>query len=448
MSGVETDLIAAVATPPGQGGVGIVRLSGQGALEIARKLCGGVSLTPRTAQFANLVDGDELIDEGLVIAFPAPRSFTGEDVVEFQCHGSPVVLQRLLDSVCRCGARIARPGEFSERAFLNGKIDLAQAEAIADLIASASVQASRAALRSLKGEFSARVTTVFDALTMLRVLVEASIDFPEEEEDFLAEHNISDQLCELRGQIDRLIEQARQGIRQQAGFTLALLGLPNAGKSSLLNALSGEDTAIVTDIPGTTRDLLKVDLVIEGLPIRLIDTAGLRDTSDRVETAGVERAKSQAEIADIVVMVLDATRDLASQRQEVLRFVAMESSDGRLLEVFNKADLVASPSCADGQIWLSARTGFGIDTLKCAIAAFAGFKAGEAPFTARARHVAALVEARQSLDRAMAQVGPVHGTEILAEELKAAHDDLGEILGKVSPDELLGKIFSEFCIGK
>ncbi len=442
MSQLDDDVIVAVATPPGRGGIGVLRLSGKGAIAIGEKLS-NTRLKNRHAHFATFRLEDEVFDEGMILGFEAPRSFTGEDVVELHCHGSPVVLSRLTQAVCDMGARVARPGEFSERAFLNGKLDLAQAEAIADLIASGSAAASRAAVRSLQGEFSERVHRLVGEISDMRVLVEASIDFPEEEEDFLANYSIKERLEGLVESCNQLVVQTRQGVVQQTGITVALIGEPNAGKSSLLNHFSGEDTAIVTDIPGTTRDVLKVQTVIGGLPVTVVDTAGFREAVDAVEGEGVERAIEQAGQADLVILVLDGTRDQPAQTEAILKLAAIAGDDPRLLPVINKADL--AETTGDG-LWVSAKTGRGLDELAELVRQRAGMTENEAPFTARSRHVEALALCETNLTAAQAALHL--GLEIIAEELRAAHDACGTIVGTVTPDDLLGRIFSEFCIGK
>ena len=451
-SQTQGELIAAVATPPGQGGVGIVRLSGAGALAVAAQLI-DKPLPPRVAVTANFTVDGEVVDQGIAIAFVEPNSFTGEDVVELHCHGSPVVLQRMLDVVCARGARIARPGEFSERAFLNEKIDLAQAEAVADLIASASVTAARAAVRSLQGVFSARVQDINEGLERTRILLEASIDFPEEEQDFLAAYDIPNTLKRLRQDLAHLLTQAQQGQVYRDGCSVALIGPPNAGKSSLLNVFSGEETAIVTDIPGTTRDLLKVDLVLDGLPVRMIDTAGLRPTADVVERKGIERALAQVGQADVVVLLADGAEwdSVIEQTEQTLALAEIKATDSRVLRAVNKCDLLddeARSSPADEVLWVSAKTGVGLSGLAQQIAKVAGVGAEEVAFTARARHVEALIQASEHLTLASQHIEQGISGEVIAEELRTAHHALGEILGLVTADELLGKIFSQFCIGK
>ncbi|NOX51215.1 MAG: tRNA uridine-5-carboxymethylaminomethyl(34) synthesis GTPase MnmE [Gammaproteobacteria bacterium] len=448
---LHSDLIAAVATPPGQGGIGIVRLSGHGAKSLAEKVA-QAKLEPRKAVFTKFFHAGQVLDEGLVILFPRPNSFTGEEVVEFQGHGSPVVLQLLLNTLCEQGARLARPGEFSERAYLNGKMDLAQAEAIADLIASASATAARGAMRSLQGEFSARVNALAAGLEKLRIFVEAAIDFPDEDVDILADHQVLTNIQQLRQQLADLLAQTQQGQLLAEGASVTLLGAPNTGKSSLLNVLAGEEAAIVTDIPGTTRDLLKVDLIIGGIPIRLVDTAGLRETSERVEQLGIERAQKQAQLAEVILVVVDASQgqDIDEEVSRLCGLSELRVGDKRIFVVMNKQDLVSriDTNTTYAICHVSAKTGDGMEILRQHIQQRVGFVAQEAPFTARARHVDALQVASAALQQAQDCLQNKHETEIVAEELRLAHNALGEIVGTVSADDLLGKIFSEFCIGK
>ena len=438
----DADTIAAVATPPGQGGVGIVRISGPRALAIGEAIV-GEPLPPRHALHAQFTHEGELLDDGVGLYFAAPNSYTGEDAVELQGHGGPVVMQMLLNAVLAAGARLARPGEFSERAFLNGQLDLAQAEAVADLIASASTQAARGAVRSLSGEFSLQVNELDADVLTLRVSVEAAIDFPDEEVEFLAEDRVGEQIDALIDAVQALIQQGRQGTLLTQGISIAIIGAPNAGKSSLLNRLSGEEAAIVTDIPGTTRDLLKVDLVLDGLPIRLVDTAGLRDTTDPVEVEGVRRARQAAERADLVLEVCD----LAVAQAEVV-----PSSPERTLRVENKIDLVdASPGLvgdSSSTARISCLTGAGIDDLKSAIKQRVGFSGEGSTFSARQRHIEALNAALAALENAAERLESNAAAEVIAEELRLAHLALGEITGETTPDDLLGSIFATFCIGK
>ena len=439
------DTIAAVATPPGQGGIGIVRISGPLAESIGATITGG-RLPRRRPVVRNFLHDGESLDRGIVLCFPGPGSFTGEDVVELHGHGGPMVLQMVLEAVLAQGARLARPGEFTERAFVNGKLDLAQAEAVADLIASASAAAARGAFRSLTGTFSRKIDDLDDRIKRLRVYVEASIDFPEEEVEFLASGQVAERIDELATSVQALLDQGRQGVLMSQGVNIALVGPPNAGKSSLLNRLTGEETAIVTDIPGTTRDLLKVDLVVDNLPLRLVDTAGLRDTQDRVEIEGVRRARREAERADLVLVL----NDLADPRPR-----DAESGDDwpHALRVDNKIDLVGAAPGIDRSnsppgVRISCLTGDGIGNLKEAIKERVGFTGSESAFSARRRHLVALAQAAEALETARRRLDEAAAGEIIAEELRQAHLALGEITGQTAPDELLGEIFSRFCIGK
>ncbi len=437
------DTIAAVATPPGQGGIGIVRVSGPLAGPIAAKLTGSAppQRRPVHRQFAR--EGEKL-DEGIVLYFPAPGSFTGEDVVELQGHGGPVVLQMVLQAALAAGARLARPGEFTERAFLNGKLDLAQAEAVADLIGSASAAAARGALKSLSGAFSSAVNDLDQRITRLRVFVEAAIDFPDEEVEFLESGQVSMRIAALAAAVDELLDEGQQGVLMSQGVSVALVGPPNAGKSSLLNRLTGEDTAIVTDIPGTTRDLLKVDLVLDNLPLRLVDTAGLRETSDPVEVEGVRRARGEAGRADLVLVV----NDLANPGDP-----GGPVDWPRALIVDNKVDLVnAAPGIDRGgpmpRVRVSCLTGSGLGDLREAIKERVGFAGRESAFSARHRHLVALRTTAQALAAAGQRLEAGAPGEVIAEELRQAHLHLGGITGETAPDDLLGEIFSTFCIGK
>ncbi|TXI47365.1 MAG: tRNA uridine-5-carboxymethylaminomethyl(34) synthesis GTPase MnmE [Lysobacter sp.] len=468
----EQDTIAAIATAAGSGGVGVVRISGPSAHAIAHALC-GKRLKPRYAHYARFRDErGETIDDGIALYFRAPASYTGEDVVELQAHGSPAVLRALLDRCCALGARPARAGEFSERAFLNGKLDLAQAEAVADLIAAADLRAARAARRSLDGVFSQRVEALAAALLRLRIHVEATIDFVDESIETLGGSAIEAGLAQAHADLEALLREAERGQKLRDGLHAVIVGPPNAGKSSLLNALAGSDRAIVSEIAGTTRDLLRETVRVDGLELTLVDTAGLRAGGDVIEREGMRRAESELRRADLAIVVLDA-RDLEAGRSAVAEAIA---DVPQRLWVANKADLLEfhgvsaalasassteaspefqseparqSPSIATSDLlWVSARNGVGLDALHARLSALAGAGDGaEGAFTARARQVDALRRARAEL--ADARAGMDHGAfELTAEALRAAHDALGEITGRIAPDDLLGHIFSSFCIGK
>lgn len=449
------ETICAVATPAGKGGVSIIRISGPLSAALCTRVS-GKNPRPCEAVFAQFKDQNgSLIDHGIVLFFKAPHSFTGEDVCELHTHGSPVVTDLLLNSLVACGARLARPGEFSERAFLNDKIDLAQAEAIADLINSSSVTAARFAVRSLQGEFSRLIYALVDSLTTLRIYIEAALDFPEEEVDFLAEGAIGTKLEILRQQLDDILKQARQGSLVREGIKVAIAGEPNAGKSTLLNALCGEDIAIVTDIAGTTRDVLRQTLDIDGLPIHILDTAGLRVSNDPVEQEGIKRAWAAINDADVVLLLMDS-RMLSTLDQSPLwnQLINNEQTRARILLVLNKIDLTqqAAEYCEVAgfpAIAISARQHIGLELLRNKLKERAGFAANEeGGFLARRRHVIALTNARDHVVAAISQLNIAHAGELVAEELKQAQDALGEITGKVTSDDLLGKIFSSFCIGK
>ena len=433
------DTIAAVATPPGRGGIGIVRISGPGAAAIARALLGTLP-SPRKAQHAIFRDrrGAQL-DEGIAIYFPAPRSYTGEDVLELQGHGGPVVTQEVLAAALDAGARLAEPGEYTRRAFLNGRLDLAQAEAVADLIDAASVQAARSALRSLSGEFSAAIEALATGLTELRALTEATLDFPEEEVDALHQADAQKRLAGVQAALEDVLAKSRQGSLLRNGIHVVLAGRPNVGKSSLMNRLAGEERAIVTAVPGTTRDALREALQIDGVPIVLVDTAGLRASRDEVERIGMARTRQEMERADLIVTVLEAP-DL--QAPEALPEGVME------LRVINKIDLELEPrpGRSDKGIRVSAKTGAGLDSLRGAIVEAVGWHSGsESVFLARERHLRALAGAKAHLKAASSICAQ---WELFAEELRLAQEALGEIVGRTSADDLLGEIFSRFCIGK
>ncbi len=447
------DTIAAIATPAGRGGVGVVRVSGPLAAEIAIAVLGRVP-EPRRAEYHNFrAKEGEVLDTGLALFFPNPHSFTGEDVLELHGHGGPVVLDRLLRRLLALGARHARPGEFSERAFLNDKIDLAQAEAIADLIDSASEQAARAATRSLSGEFSARVHALVETLTALRMYIEAAIDFPEEEIDFLADAELRRRFLEMRNDLDAVIGAARQGSLLREGIRVVIAGRPNVGKSSLLNRLAQRETAIVSEIPGTTRDVLREHISIDGLPLHVIDTAGLRDSADPVERIGMHRAWSEIESADRILLVCDSARSDLDEDTALLKY--RPELQSRLTRVYNKIDLSGHPPALntgdDGraEVWLSATTGAGIEYLRTHLKLCMGYQSADAGvFSARRRHLDALARADRNLTEALRQIEEAHAGELAAEELRQAQQALGEITGEVTSDELLGRIFSSFCIGK
>lgn len=462
------DSIAAIATAPGRGAVGIVRVSGKNLEALAQAMCGR-RLAPREATYTAFLDhAGQAIDHGLAIYFKAPHSFTGEDVLELQAHGGPVVLQLLLARVIEAGAevenlgqqprlaglRVALPGEFSERAFLNDKIDLAQAEAIADLIDASTEAAARSASRSLSGAFSKEIHALRDALLQLRLLVEATLDFPEEEIDFLRKADAQGQLLKLQQILQAVAQSAHQGVLLREGIKVVIAGQPNAGKSSLLNALAGAELAIVTPIPGTTRDKVQQTIQIEGVPVHVIDTAGLRDSDDEVEKIGIAHAWDAIEAADAVLFLHDLTRQdtefyrandaliAASLAQKLAPRVA-------LIDIWNKADAVAAPQRHDGLI-LSAKTGAGVDSLRRKLLEIAGWQsAPEGIYIARQRHVQALRRVADHLVEASVHLAANAGAlDLLAEELRLAQNALSEITGEFTSDDLLGAIFSNFCIGK
>ncbi|MBN8793204.1 MAG: tRNA uridine-5-carboxymethylaminomethyl(34) synthesis GTPase MnmE [Stenotrophomonas nitritireducens] len=443
-----SDTIIAIASGAAAGGVGILRLSGPLSASIARGL-GCPALQPRHAHYARFRDAaGEAIDDGIALYFPGPRSFTGEDVVELQGHGSPVVLRQLLARCIELGARQARAGEFSERAFLNGKLDLAQAEAIADLIAAGDVRAARAARRSLDGVFSRRVEDVAERLVRLRIHVEAAIDFADEPLDTLGGAQVRAGVEQARDSLACLLADAERGRKLRDGLHAVLIGPPNAGKSSLLNALAGSERAIVTDIAGTTRDTLRETIRIDGLELELVDTAGLREGGDAIEREGMRRARAEMQRADLAIVVLDA-RDPEAGRQAIGDAAAQAA---RQLWILNKCDLLPQwPQQLDEDaIAISAASGQGLEQLHARLRELAGDGAGEGQqgeFSARLRHVQALVRAAAHLDDADAQLRHEQ-LELAAEELRLAHDALGEITGRMTADDLLGRIFSSFCIGK
>ncbi|WP_263064154.1 tRNA uridine-5-carboxymethylaminomethyl(34) synthesis GTPase MnmE [Dickeya dadantii] len=451
-----TDTIVAQATPPGRGGVGILRISGRQASAVAQAVLGKLP-KPRYADYLPFHDANgSVLDQGIALWFPGPNSFTGEDVLELQGHGGPVILDLLLKRVLTLpDVRIARPGEFSERAFLNDKLDLAQAEAIADLIDASSEQAARSAVNSLQGVFSTRIHQLVEALTHLRIYVEAAIDFPDEEIDFLSDGKIEAMLNDVIGDLGAVRAEARQGSLLREGMKVVIAGRPNAGKSSLLNALAGRDAAIVTDIAGTTRDVLREHIHIDGMPLHIIDTAGLRDASDEVERIGIERAWQEIEQADRVLFMVDGTTTDAVEPAAIWpEFMARLPKTLPITVVRNKADVTGEPLGIEdvntySLIRLSARTGDGIDLLRDHLKQSMGFTSNtEGGFLARRRHLQALEQAAQHLQQGHEQLVGAYAGELLAEELRLAQQSLSEITGEFTSDDLLGRIFSSFCIGK
>ncbi len=459
--------IVAIATAPGRGAVGILRVSGQDVAPVIAALCGRV-LKPRHATHLPFLDADgSAIDQGLALHFPAPQSYTGEDVLELQAHGGPVVLQlllaRCLDAGVGIGLRLAEPGEFTQRAYLNDKLDLAQAEAVGDLIDASTEAAARSAGRSLQGAFSAEIDALAHRLVNLRMLVEATLDFPEEDIDFLQKADAAGQLDGIATDVDGVLDRARQGALLREGMHVVLAGQPNVGKSSLLNALAGAELAIVTPIPGTTRDKVSQTIQIEGVPVHVTDTAGLRDAADEVERIGVARSWAEIESADAVLFLHDLTRlgepeyD-AHEAQIAQRLSASLNARGRLLHVFNKADAARDAAAntapadppSEHRVVLSAQTGEGLEALRRLLLQLAGWHAlPEGVFIARARHVQALQHTRGHLERAQAEArSSMPALDLLAEELRLAHRALCQITGEFTPDDLLGEIFSRFCIGK
>jgi tRNA modification GTPase len=452
-----TDTIAAIATAPGQAGVGIIRISGPRVSTIAGAML-GFTPKPRYAHYGPFYDQQgELIDEGIALFFPNPHSFTGEDVLELQGHGGTVILDLLLRAACDLGARLARPGEFSERAFLNDKLDLTQAEAIADLIESSSEQAARCAVRSLQGAFSRRIDALVEAVTHLRIYVEAAIDFPEEEIDFLADGKVANDLSQLLTDLDTILAEAQQGSILREGMKVVIAGRPNAGKSSLLNALAGREAAIVTAVEGTTRDVLREHIHIDGMPLHIIDTAGLRDSPDEVEQIGIARAWDEIRQADRILLLVDATTTPETDPHLLWPdFIDQLPPDAPLTVIRNKVDLTAEPTgieepTADAApvVRIAAKSADGLEVLRDHLKQCMGFASTtEGGFIARRRHLDALERAQVSLWQGQDQLQGYGAGELLAEDLRAAQDSLGEITGAMTPDDLLGKIFSSFCIGK
>jgi len=444
------DTIAAIATPPGRGGIGVVRISGPACGRVAEVLLGGLP-APRKAVLRHFKTADgHVLDHGLALYFPAPASFTGEDVLELHGHGGPVVMDALLERVLDLGARLARPGEFSERAFLNDKLDLAQAEAVADLIDASSRQAARAAIESLQGGFSARVTALVEGLIELRIYVESAIDFPEEEIDFLADASIHQRLSALQRELTGILASAAQGRLLREGMTVVIAGQPNAGKSSLLNRLVDREAAIVTAIPGTTRDLLREYIQLDGMPLHVVDTAGLRDSPDEVEREGIRRARDELAGADRILLVVDDTAGITAADEALLADLPGQPA---ITWIRNKIDISGRCAGLDEtgrgvEIALSAHTGEGLEVLKGHLKHFMGFQSTvEGQFMARRRHLDALTRSRDCLARGGEHLAAGAG-ELLAEELRTAQQCLGEITGEFTADDLLGRIFASFCIGK
>lgn len=442
------DTIAAIATAPGRAGIGVIRISGPDLVVYSAALC-GVTPAARVATLVNFRDVDgSAIDQGLALFFAAPNSYTGEDVLELQGHGGPAVLQRLLKRCLSLGARLAEPGEFTKRAFLNGKMDLAQAEAVVDLIDAATEQAARCAARSVRGEFSAAVQTVARQLLELRALTEATLDFPEEDIDTGTRHDQTQRLATVQAQVDQLIAASNQGSLLREGALVVLAGRPNAGKSSLLNRLAGEEVAIVAEVPGTTRDVIRQSISLDGVPLHVIDTAGLRDSSDPVERLGIARTWAAIEQADVAVLVVDAVLGFSAEDQAILD--KLPNGLPRL-RAYNKCDLAGLPASRQQQggkevILLSAKTGAGLAEFRQALAHAIGWRGNtEGIYIARERHLQALHKARAGLQLAQAQLPH---QELFAEELRNAHQALMSITGEITADDLLGEIFSRFCIGK
>ncbi|QEY23950.1 tRNA uridine-5-carboxymethylaminomethyl(34) synthesis GTPase MnmE [Neisseria animalis] len=447
--------IAAIATAPGRGGVGVIRLSGKNLLPLAAQISGGKTPAPRVALYTDFLDeAGQPIDNGLLLYFAAPASFTGEDVVELQGHGGPVVMEMLLQRCLDLGAKMAEPGEFTKRAFLNNKLDLAQAESVADLIDASSKSAARMALRSLKGAFSQHIHALVGDLITLRMLVEATLDFPEEDIDFLEAADARGKLQALQGRLQTVLDSAEQGAILREGMNVVLVGAPNVGKSSLLNALAGDDIAIVTDIAGTTRDTVREQITLDGVPVHIIDTAGLRETDDVVEQIGIERSRKAVNEADVALVLIDPREGL----NEKTRSILADLPEGlKKIEIRNKTDLTGEAagisdgltalSGADTVIRLSAKTGAGLDALKQALLQEIGWQGeSESLFLARRRHLSALRAAEAELENA-ALCGN-HQIELLAEHLRLAQAACSEITGEFTADDLLGVIFSRFCIGK
>lgn len=442
-----SDTIAAIATAPGRGGIGVIRISGNKLALLASGIFGELPLS-RTIHFASFKDSTgSIIDQGLVLYFKAPHSYTGEDVLELQGHGGSAVLQMLLQRCLESGARLAMPGEFTQRAYLNNKIDLAQAESVADLIDATTTQAARSAMRSLNGDFSRVIYHLVSELINLRMLIEAMLDFPEEELDIPDLKKRDSKLSAIKSEIEQTLGLAQQGSLLREGAHVVLIGQPNVGKSSLLNCLSGEDLALVSEIPGTTRDVIRQSIQLNGVPLHIIDTAGLRDTADQVEQMGIARTRTTIEKSDVILLVLDAAHGISEQDKIILESLPLEIPR---LYIFNKIDLSHEAARVERQedidhIYLSAKTGQGIDLLQQKLLVRIGWHHESGVFMARERHIRALKSAREHLDKAKTEISRA---ELFAEELRLAQDSLNEITGEFSSDDLLGEIFSRFCIGK
>jgi len=472
MTHFDSDTICAIATAPGRGGIGIVRISGPHAETISQEIT-STTLQPRLASFVEMKSSNgEVIDSGIGLYFESPNSFTGENIVELQGHGGIHVLRSVLARVIECGARLARPGEFTERAFLNNKIDLLQAEAIADLVDASSTQAARSAMRTLKGVFSAKIHQLVAAITSIRVNVEAAIDFSDEDIDIMTDTGVEGAMLEARDRLAEIFQEAQQGVLLKDGLNIVIAGAPNAGKSSLLNALAGVDAAIVTNIPGTTRDVLRQEISLAGLPMHIYDTAGMRESADVAEQEGVRRARSALGEADLILLVTDADACDNSDIEQIMQpLVEINTEAGgipqtvapqllsRLCVVFNKVDLLPDQfkqiSCSDFHditlkfFYISAKTGAGLEGLKSHLLEVAGFESTqEQNFSARERHLAALKEAENLLKSAIKGVSDQLQIELIAEDLRMVQQHLGAITGGVTSDDLLGEIFSSFCIGK
>lgn len=447
------DIIAAIATPPGRGGIGIIRLSGKNLQSIIQAILGLIPY-PRSAHLSHFLDENgQPIDQGIAIYYPSPHSYTGEDVLELQGHGGPAVINLLLSRCLHLGARLAEPGEFTLRAFLHNKLDLAQAESVADLINASTAGAARCAMRSLQGDFSATIQALVNALIDLRMLVEATLDFPEEEIDFLESAHAATQLHTIREKLERVLISSRQGSLLQEGVKVVLVGQPNVGKSSLMNRLAGDEVAIVTEIAGTTRDTIQQLIQIEGMPVHIIDTAGLRETMDIVEQSGIARTHAAIRKADMVLLLIDSRYGVTEADQQVLQSLPAELP---LLTIYNKIDLIGETARIKEEsgkpvVYLSARTGTGLELLRMKMLEIIGWQsniAGEGLFMARQRHLQALNKARAHLDNAVSSMECDGQLELLAEELRLAQLALSSITGEFTADDLLGEIFSRFCIGK